>query len=695
MSKTPFGWHWSCSVTGNRNMKALLAIVITVSLLVACYIVSALIYFDLTWILIGVTSFWAAIDSKRIELNRYKLGFACRPIVLFCLCYLLWILIFPWYLWARFKINAGALVLKDEPVDAVGKVKRFFRRFSRGARWTLEWCLIFLVTLKMAILLFCIEESWRGPRVWENYKSELEAKGESFDWDAMIPAPVPAAQNIFNAPMMSVWFIKPSGKIDITEDLTKRLNYPKTSPAVMIAQVVVEPLGVRPHAKTTGTTLQFGDFNSHQRARELIQKVIGPCALGVLGHATLTAQPLDTNHIQPAHIVLETDRKPDAKDLIAFFTGQTAGAGPLVIRAAGTNSYRVLTSLCPASDYLQWSDQFQSDFDLMRRGLQRPYARMDGDYQYPPSMPIPNFVNVRVVAQTLAQRAQCCLLLGEPDKALQELTLLNNLRRLLEAAPSGKPMSLVSAMINVAITGLYADIIAEGFRLHAWQEPQLVVLQKQLAQINLAPFVKESFHEEAVSACRILQAAMARFEIQLPPNPTLWQKIKHAHTSNFMRGFYYFSIINVVKTDEMIADSINPSQKVVWPKETAGFQHEVERLNRAHPWQVYKLLAIIAVPDFTKAVQTFAFNQTKMDEAQIVCALERYRLARGKYPEALNDLVPQFIDKLPHDIIGGQALKYHPTTDGQFLLYSVGWNETDDDGQLSVFPYDHGDWIWQ
>ena len=49
--------------------------------------------------------------------------------------------------------------------------------------------------------------------------------------------------------------------------------------------------------------------------------------------------------------------------------------------------------------------------------------------------------------------------------------------RLLEGAPTGKPMTLVAAMINVAVTGLYVDTIADGFQKHAWQEPQLAALQ--------------------------------------------------------------------------------------------------------------------------------------------------------------------------------------------------------------------------
>ena len=79
-----------------------------------------------------------------------------------------------------------------------------------------------------------------------------------------------------------------------------------------------------------------------------------------------------------------------------------------------------------ARNYLAWSDQFQPDFSLMRRALKRPYARMDGDYSRPYEHPIPNFLTVRAVAQVLAQRAHCYLLLNEPEKALDELTLLND-----------------------------------------------------------------------------------------------------------------------------------------------------------------------------------------------------------------------------------------------------------------------------
>jgi hypothetical protein len=145
----------------------------------------------------------------------------------------------------------------------------------------------------------------------------------------------------------------------------------------------------------------------------------------------------------------------------------------------------------------------------------------------------------------------------------------------------------------------------------------------------------------------------------------------------------------------MMADSIDPSGKTISVSKAIEFQHEEDRLEHGHFWQwPYTFYAAIAVPNFTKALQTFASNQTKVDEAQIVCALERYRLGHGSYPPLLGDLQTNYIGQLPHDIINGQPLKYDEAGGNSFLLYSVGWNQTDDGGRFSS-SVDQGDWVWQ
>jgi len=48
-------------------------------------------------------------------------------------------------------------------------------------------------------------------------------------------------------------------------------------------------------------------------------------------------------------------------------------------------------------------------------------------------------------------------------------------------------------------------------------------------------------------------------------------------------------------------------------------------------------------------------------------------------------------------VISGEPYKYHRTTGGQFVLYSIGWNEKDDGGApgQTLFHDKQGDWVWQ
>jgi len=94
--------------------------------------------------------------------------------------------------------------------------------------------------------------------------------------------------------------------------------------------------------------------------------------------------------------------------------------------------------------------------------------------------------------------------------------------------------------------------------------------------------------------------------------------------------------------------------------------------------------------------------QASVDMARTAIALERHRLALGEYPETLDALAPRFMAAVPHDVIGGQPLKYRREAGGRFTLYSIGWNEKDDGGVM-VFTkgttprldLGQGDWGWQ
>jgi hypothetical protein len=378
-----------------------------------------------------------------------------------------------------------------------------------------------------------------------------------------------------------------------------------------------------------------------------------------------------------------------APNMTEWFVKPSAGqstANQLTELLKNSDTASTITNKKAAMEYLEWSDQFKPDFDLIRDALKRPYARIDGDYSRPVSISRQNFTAVLAVAQTLAQRAKCDLLLGQTEQALREVTLLHDMSRILECKPVTEP-----SMYDVGvIAGLYVDIIADGIQLHAWQPQQLVVLQKQLAEVKLTPIVVEWLKEAPVAICHYVEnnqpsKIFGNFKILPFPCP---------------RGWVYQNMINVVLFFQKSLDVFDLARNTISPSKADELSDEFDKFsNHKSP---YKLLAVVAVPNFARPFQILAHNQTMANEAQVVCALERYRLAHGEYPETLDALAPQFIEKIPHDIIGGRPLHYRRTDDGKFLLYSVGWNETDDGGQeisdLNKYgkpEYTKGDWVWK
>jgi hypothetical protein len=585
--------------------------------------------------------------------------------------------------------------------------------------------LIGLAIFATLVGIFYTEEDWRGKRAWENCKRELEAKGAVLDWNAYIPPPVPDDQNFFKASTdIALKFVR--ARNDAEAEMSRKvvkfqfqlwpsetntfpvLDTAKTGPIVVATITVMSPGSATLESASNRIILKFNDPAARSKADKWIQKIIGGMVKGAAG---FKFSELQLSNLPPAQIFLQADASPTIGDLENLISADTiTNIGHLHVEATGAKGlFQVLLTgvrITAAADYLKWSDQFESDFDEIREALKRPYARIDGDYSQPYSVPIPNFVMIRSLAQTMAQRAQCYLLLGQPEKALRELSLLNDSRRITEAAPTSKPMTLVAAMINVAITGLYVNTIADGLQRHAWQEPQLAALQEQLKKINLTPFVAEGFNEERAAVCFMLaNNSQADYESRRLVNTSYGISIKpkledpeYLFLTFAPRGWVYQNMVIHATLLQATIDSYDLTNDLILVSMANVTSDKVNALSKL---SAYSFLNTLFVPNFIKATQVVAHNQTLANEAQIVCALDRFRLVHGNYPDTLDALMPQFIEKLPHDIIGGQPLHYRRTDDGKFLLYSIGWNETDDGGQPSPsgengwIDFTKGDWVWQ
>jgi hypothetical protein len=107
----------------------------------------------------------------------------------------------------------------------------------------------------------------------------------------------------------------------------------------------------------------------------------------------------------------------------------------------------------------------------------------------------------------------------------------------------------------------------------------------------------------------------------------------------------------------------------------------------------------LTLPAILGVAKRIAATQTILRSLATACAVERYRMAHGRLPATLEDLVPAFLPSVPTDPLTGKPLCYKPSESSSYLIYGTGWDQTDNSGSsltaitgLSTKTMDQADW---
>jgi hypothetical protein len=226
-----------------------------------------------------------------------------------------------------------------------------------------------------------------------------------------------------------------------------------------------------------------------------------------------------------------------------------------------------------------------------------------------------------------------------------------------------------------------ADIIRRGLESHSWQEAQLETIEERLKDIDFIGLQAESWRmvrtlETTTSLEFVRQVGAAE---DAPAD--FLHRAKEPVNILFglgPRGWTYLWIIHLGDGFQRAAEVLGGIRGVMIPT-------QLDHVTGRFPGR--------------DALPSLAYSQVVVDETRVACALERYHFLHNEYPESLDALAPHFMENVPRDLIGGQPLKYRRTSDGKFSLYSIGWNETDDGGQVApgadrAENLKSGDWVW-
>lgn len=345
----------------------------------------------------------------------------------------------------------------------------------------------------------------------------------------------------------------------------------------------------------------------------------------------------------------------------------------------------------PALDVIDAFRPVAPEMSELRLASLRPHSAFVIQGDDPITTDTPNFVLCRSIAQILWLRSGAELALGHPEEAFRDQYVVHRLAEALKSSDT-----LVATMIRVAIVRLNTSAFWQGWARHQWTASQFEQFQQLFHQVDLLSDLNRSFREGEMAALNFLcnhysAAQMVKvFHVSGSSRPLLDAKTWFIYLAP--RGWRYQNQARANRAMmSLLEGTFDPLAQRIFPGIAKEKSEELETLE-SHTTP-YNYIVRGGVPNFIKALQTAARNQTQVSEAEIVCALERYRLQKGAYPESLAALAPAFMKTVPHDIVTGKPLRYQRTNDGQFLLYSVGWNEKDDVGASSADML-RGDWVW-
>lgn len=505
--------------------------------------------------------------------------------------------------------------------------------------------LFLFAALATLLALFHAVENWRGHRAFEKFKREVETQGDTLDFRAMIPPPVPDDENFAMHP-----FLKPL------------LDYESRT-------------------KEHGTI--WRDTNGSQRVNQfrLIEE-----------HDKTNPMPRFVGVQNPEGVIKTIDLAAWQK----FFR-------------ASTNYLHTAEPQSPAQDVLFALGKFDREFAELADAARRPKSRFPIHYDEPNSfgilLPQLGMMKSKVTLLNLLSAAQ--LAAGQTNEALatiqiafkvsdsvkDEPLLISHLVRIsclaitLQSVAEGLAAHRWSEAQLLELEKRLGEIdLLAGYKKNMRGERNFILHGIDYVKSRPQEFselIDDTMPGEAAGAGETLFAAASRVLGRLLVPNGWFDQNKVIFAGTVQHGLLTFA-------DEQAHR--------IYPERAKDYEDEISKWRRTP----YNFSSKLLLPALDRSVLRAGRLQTNLDQARLACALERHRLANGQFPEILDALVPKFVAKLPTDVITGGPLKYRREPDGRFVLYSVGLNGVDNGGTTVFKPgrkpvpdSKHGDWIWK
>jgi len=349
-------------------------------------------------------------------------------------------------------------------------------------------------------------------------------------------------------------------------------------------------------------------------------------------------------------------------------------------------------------------------------GLSRPKAQWTPEWKTRELLPellfgieFPHFSSILDVNRTLSFRAAVAARIGDAPKA-QEAALI--IARMTQAALN-EPF-VIGLLVGVSGTEMLHVATWELCAAHAGTAEDFARLEAALTALDVRCATLRAYRSEMTAGVNAIQLCKRKPE-----------KIRGIFSENVLTGdqpnggvFSHLSqraipsglldASTAVLAEQEFKHIIKPLRDEGWSSLYKAAQEWKKKMTemkeQVWPHPCYIIVALTS-PAVTSFINMVIYRQALVNQSVIACALERYRIEKGSYPDSLDAVRLADGKPLPLDPITEKPMGYRKTADGRYALWSVGFDGKDDGGKRTLnekkpentqfHKADYvGDWVW-
>ena len=342
----------------------------------------------------------------------------------------------------------------------------------------------------------------------------------------------------------------------------------------------------------------------------------------------------------------------------------------------------------------QFASQFDRSADLLeeiRDALHDPPHDLGSDYQSLLPYPVGSIEQTRTAHRWLRGAVLVELHRGNLDTALANLEALIALATLHD-----EDWRLITQIIRAATAEGAMQMTWQALQAPGWNNAQLARVQQSWERVKLLEKFERTFEVERATSLFYFARARTGGSAQIRSmlgsgqmglsstnvlavsfNDYVYRPLWQTALSQQDELFYLQTI--QPSADAIRANATNKSWKATEPIVSAARAKLYAELGKGYNQMRYQFTEKVVV-DWDRNLERLMRAVMMKQMTTTAIALKRYQINHAKRPTNLSALVPDFLTEVPRDYMDGEPLRYRPSADGTFTLYSVGMDGKDDGG---------------